>query len=31
LTGCVGFFEVAAARFLVIAFIGLSGVLGADF
>jgi hypothetical protein len=31
LTGCVGFFAVAGVRFFVIAFIGLSAVLGADF
>jgi hypothetical protein len=31
LTGCVGFLEVTGARFFVTAFIGLAGVLGADF
>lgn len=31
LIGCFGFFEATVARFLVIAFIGLSAVMGADF
>jgi len=31
LTGGFGFLEVTGARFFVIAFIGLSTVLGADF
>jgi hypothetical protein len=31
LTGCVGFFAVAGARFFVTAFTGFSVVLGADF
>ena len=31
MTGGFGFLEVTGDRFFVIAFIGLSGVLGADF
>jgi len=31
LTGCFAFFEATVARFLVIAFSGLSAVVGADF